>query len=263
MTPTGGDLGLPERRQPGGGEADRADRRGRRRTGSYRWRRLGLDHVAGPAALAGPAPARPLRRRIHGLGMLSDWIAYRLAGVQATEPSCGSSSGMFSLACRTWSPEIAQICGIDPPCCPRWPTRARSSARHRAGRRADRPAAGHPGGGGRRRHSARPARRGRPGGRVHGRRRHLLAEHGAAGPAAHRPGDPAAHAVPRHRRANGCSRASGSTAAWPCAGSGTPSATARSAVARSRGVDPYVVMEEAAAGMPPGSERRRSPSCRT
>jgi len=52
--------------------------------------------------------------RIHSLGMLSDWITCRLTGVQVTEPSCGSSSGMFSLARRTWSPEIAQICGISP-----------------------------------------------------------------------------------------------------------------------------------------------------
>src|SRR6202007_890465 len=30
------------------------------------------------------------------------------------EPSCGSSSGMFSLARRTWSAQIAEICGISP-----------------------------------------------------------------------------------------------------------------------------------------------------
>ena len=44
--------------------------------------------------------------------MLSDWIVYRLAAVHVTEPSCGSSSGMFSLAERRWSDSIAQICGI-------------------------------------------------------------------------------------------------------------------------------------------------------
>ena len=46
--------------------------------------------------------------------MLSDWIVYRLAQVQITEPSCGSSSGMFNLASRGWSANIAQICGISP-----------------------------------------------------------------------------------------------------------------------------------------------------
>jgi len=50
--------------------------------------------------------------RIHRLGMLSDWIVYRLSGAHVTEPSCGSSSGMFSLAGREWSPAIARICGL-------------------------------------------------------------------------------------------------------------------------------------------------------
>jgi autoinducer 2 (AI-2) kinase len=46
--------------------------------------------------------------------MLSDWITFRLAGVRVTEPSCGSSSGMFTLADRQWSPSIARACGISP-----------------------------------------------------------------------------------------------------------------------------------------------------
>ncbi|MFI5084112.1 MAG: FGGY family carbohydrate kinase, partial [Streptosporangiales bacterium] len=71
--------------------------------------------ITSPARLRWLARHRPdLFGRIHSLGMLSDWIVYRLAGAQVTEPSCGSSSGMFSLAGRTWSPEIAQICGISP-----------------------------------------------------------------------------------------------------------------------------------------------------
>jgi autoinducer 2 (AI-2) kinase len=49
-----------------------------------------------------------------GLGMLSDWITYRLAGAQVTEPSCGSSSGMFTLPERQWSQAIAKACGILP-----------------------------------------------------------------------------------------------------------------------------------------------------
>jgi autoinducer 2 (AI-2) kinase len=44
--------------------------------------------------------------------MLSDWIVYRLSQAHVTEPSCGSSSGMFSLASRDWSPAIADICGL-------------------------------------------------------------------------------------------------------------------------------------------------------
>jgi autoinducer 2 (AI-2) kinase len=46
------------------------------------------------------------------LGMLSDWIAYRLSGEHATEPSCGSSSGMFSLARRSWSATIPALSGL-------------------------------------------------------------------------------------------------------------------------------------------------------
>jgi autoinducer-2 kinase len=69
--------------------------------------------ITSPARLRWLARRRPdIFGQIHSLGMLSDWIVYRLAGVQVTEPSCGSSSGMFSLADRGWSESIAQICGI-------------------------------------------------------------------------------------------------------------------------------------------------------
>ena len=69
--------------------------------------------ITSPARLRWLARHRPdTFDKIHSLGMLSDWIVYRLARVQVTEPSCGSSSGMFSLAGRSWSESIAQICGI-------------------------------------------------------------------------------------------------------------------------------------------------------
>ena len=48
------------------------------------------------------------------LGMLSDWIVYKLTGAHVTEPSCGSSSGMFSLAQRRWSSWIPALSGLDP-----------------------------------------------------------------------------------------------------------------------------------------------------
>ncbi len=71
--------------------------------------------ITSPARLRWLARHRPdLLRRVHSLGMLSDWIVWRLAGVQVTEPSCGSSSGMFSLARRDWSARIAGICGLSP-----------------------------------------------------------------------------------------------------------------------------------------------------
>lgn len=44
--------------------------------------------------------------------MLSDWILQRLSGVFATDPSAGSSSGMFDLAGRTWSEWIVERCGL-------------------------------------------------------------------------------------------------------------------------------------------------------
>jgi autoinducer 2 (AI-2) kinase len=71
--------------------------------------------ITSPARLRWLARHRPdIFASVHSLGMLSDWITYRLAGVQVTEPSCGSSSGMFSLARRTWSEQIAQVCGLSP-----------------------------------------------------------------------------------------------------------------------------------------------------
>jgi autoinducer 2 (AI-2) kinase len=71
--------------------------------------------ITSPARLRWLARHRPdIMASVHSLGMLSDWITYRLAGVQVTEPSCGSSSGMFSLACRAWSARIAQVCGLSP-----------------------------------------------------------------------------------------------------------------------------------------------------
>ena len=75
--------------------------------------------ITAPARLRWLARHRPdLFGRIHALGMLSDWIVYRLCGLQVTEPSCGSSSGMFRLAGRTWSASIARTCGISPDALP-------------------------------------------------------------------------------------------------------------------------------------------------
>lgn len=44
--------------------------------------------------------------KTRSIGLLSDWIAFRFSGVHATEPSCGSSTGMFDLGQRTWSSDI-------------------------------------------------------------------------------------------------------------------------------------------------------------
>lgn len=47
------------------------------------------------------------------LGMLSDWVSWCLTGVHTTDPTCGSSSALFDLADRRWSPELAELIGLD------------------------------------------------------------------------------------------------------------------------------------------------------
>lgn len=47
------------------------------------------------------------------VGMLGDWIVKRLSGAFITDPSLGSSSGMFDLGRRDWSERILEICGLD------------------------------------------------------------------------------------------------------------------------------------------------------
>jgi autoinducer-2 kinase len=51
---------------------------------------------------------------VRHVGMLSDWVLYQLAGHHVTDPTCGSSSGMFDLARRTWSDELVAMCGLAP-----------------------------------------------------------------------------------------------------------------------------------------------------
>lgn len=46
--------------------------------------------------------------------MLSDWVLTRLSGEYATDASSGSSSGLFDLAKATWSPELIRMVGLDP-----------------------------------------------------------------------------------------------------------------------------------------------------
>ena len=46
------------------------------------------------------------------IGMFNDWLAYKLTGVLAVEPSNGSTTGIMSLEERAWDPEIAKECGL-------------------------------------------------------------------------------------------------------------------------------------------------------
>ena len=46
------------------------------------------------------------------MGMLSDWVLYRLTGRFVTDPSSGSSSNLFDLAQRSWSVESLGLVGL-------------------------------------------------------------------------------------------------------------------------------------------------------
>jgi autoinducer 2 (AI-2) kinase len=51
-------------------------------------------------------------KQIAHVNMLSDWVLFELSGNLVTDPSIGSSSGLFDLTKRTWSDEIAQIANL-------------------------------------------------------------------------------------------------------------------------------------------------------
>jgi autoinducer-2 kinase len=46
------------------------------------------------------------------LGMISDWILARLSGEHAADPANACTTGLFSLARRTWAPELAGRWGL-------------------------------------------------------------------------------------------------------------------------------------------------------
>ena len=46
------------------------------------------------------------------IGMINDWLIYRLSGALAVEPSNGSTTGLFDLKTRNWDIEIARRCGL-------------------------------------------------------------------------------------------------------------------------------------------------------
>jgi autoinducer-2 kinase len=77
--------------------------------------RHGGDWVAitAPARLLWVQRHEPeLFAKVAHMNMLADWITHRLTGEFVTDPSIGSSSGMFDLARRTWSAEVVDICGM-------------------------------------------------------------------------------------------------------------------------------------------------------
>jgi autoinducer 2 (AI-2) kinase len=72
-------------------------------------------------AITSPARFRWIRRhqpdvadRAAHVTMLSDWVLTKLCGEYATDPSCGSSSDLFDLRAFGWSEELIGIVGFDP-----------------------------------------------------------------------------------------------------------------------------------------------------
>lgn len=72
-------------------------------------------------AITSPARFRWIREvepavfdAIAHVGMLSDWVLYRLTGRFVTDPSSGSSSDLFDLRTRAWSPELLELVGLSP-----------------------------------------------------------------------------------------------------------------------------------------------------
>src|SRR6266498_3048191 len=71
--------------------------------------------LAAPPRLAWIRQHRPALWAAGGkLSMIADWMVYRLTGTLVTEPSVGSTSGMFELGARTWSRPIMDLCGLTP-----------------------------------------------------------------------------------------------------------------------------------------------------
>ncbi len=78
------------------------------------------DHAGDWVAITAPARFLWIARNepdvfasIAHVGMLGDWILTKLSGAFVTDPSLGSSSGMFELADRDWSDRVLEICGLD------------------------------------------------------------------------------------------------------------------------------------------------------
>ncbi len=71
--------------------------------------------LAAPPRLAWVRQRQPALWESCGkLSMIADWMVYRLTGTLVTEPSIGSTSGMFDLGARTWSQPIMDLCELPP-----------------------------------------------------------------------------------------------------------------------------------------------------
>jgi autoinducer 2 (AI-2) kinase len=78
------------------------------------------DRAGDWVAITAPARFRWVARHepqmfadIAHVGMIGDWVLAKLSGEFVTDPSLGSSSGMFDLAKRDWSDRVLDICGLE------------------------------------------------------------------------------------------------------------------------------------------------------
>jgi autoinducer-2 kinase len=78
------------------------------------------EHSGDWVSITAPARFRWIARHqpdvfgsIAHVGMLGDWILTKLSGEFVTDPSLGSSSGMFELAERDWSDRVLELCDLD------------------------------------------------------------------------------------------------------------------------------------------------------
>ena len=70
--------------------------------------------ITAPARLKWLQTHRPdIPGRTRKMGLISDWLATRLTGEYATEPSAGSSTALFDLSKRIWSDELFSLLGMD------------------------------------------------------------------------------------------------------------------------------------------------------
>ncbi len=70
--------------------------------------------ITTPARVKWMARNRPdILDRTRHIGLISDWAATRLTGNYFTEPSAGSSTGLFDLSRRNWSDELFSLLELD------------------------------------------------------------------------------------------------------------------------------------------------------
>lgn len=50
--------------------------------------------------------------KVSTMGMFNDWLIFKLTGIEAIEPSNGSTTGIFDLKKRDWDKSIAEKCGL-------------------------------------------------------------------------------------------------------------------------------------------------------